>query len=516
MPVNTRALIVVIAISGITFLLSRPIVLNWCTSDEFARRRNVWFALTIAGFLLPNFWLFVLFASPVLFWAGRRDSNPIALYLLLMHVIPPLEVQIPVLGMGVNKLFALNMYRLLALTVLLPAALRLRRLRTQIPRGGSRGMEFFLLAYGALQVILFVPPDTPDAYLLHNSVTNSMRAGFLYLLDACLLYYVASRQCSNRKRLTDAMGAFCLSCLLLAPLAVFESLKHWALYNGLTASFGGDLMPQYNFRAGVLRAVVTAGHSLALGYLFAVSLGFWLYLRTRFDRMGPRLVVPVVLTLGLIFSYARGPWLGALLIYITYTLAGPRAHSQMFRALGVSSLIVAAIIASPLGNRVLEVLPYVGRAQSVNNIDYRERLAERSLQLIGEHPLLGNQHAYWELQDLRQGEGIIDFVNQYAYVAVFYGLLGLSLFLGFIMLALYKAYRAQKAVRAQDPDLALLGCSLVACITGTLIMIGTCSFIFGYAQMFYVLGGLAAAYVQIAHPSAERAEEITSSTGALA
>ena len=98
------------------------------------------------------------------------------------------------------------------------------------------------------------------------------------------------------------------------------------------------------------------------------------------------------------------------------------------------------------------------------------------------------------MEDLRQGEGIIDLVNAYVEVGLFYGLIGLLLFAGFISQALIKAYRFARRMVRPDPDLALLGWSLAACIFGTMVMMATCSLIYGYQKMFYVLGGLAVAY----------------------
>ena len=98
------------------------------------------------------------------------------------------------------------------------------------------------------------------------------------------------------------------------------------------------------------------------------------------------------------------------------------------------------------------------------------------------------------MEDLRQGEGIIDLVNTYAAVALFYGAIGLLLFLSVVIMGLFKAYRTSREFARQDPDYALLGTSLVACLFGTLLMIGSSSLIFGYEKFFYLLAGLAAAY----------------------
>lgn len=514
MPLNVRALVVVLAISAVTFHFAKPIALKYCAPEEFRRRRNVWFALTIAGFLLPGFWFFVILAALVLLWAGRKDSNPVALYLLLMHVIPPLSKQLPVVG-GVNELFSVDMYRLLSMTILVPAALRYRRSPDGLPGEYPRHMELLLLAYGLLQVVLFVRPDVPDPLRYHNSATTCLRTAFLYLIDAYLLYYVASRTAADRRRLNDCLASFLIACLVMAPLAVFEGLKHWALYAGLQSSLGADLMHQYNFRGGSLRAVVSSGHSLALGYLLAVGLGFWLHLRQHEQRSWARFAAPTALAMGLVFAYSRGPWAGALVILLTYTLVG-RAPGQsgVFKLLVVSAVVAFAVLASPLGTRIANVIPYIGKPQSVQNVEYRERLAQRSIQMIEAHPIFGDQNAYTELSDLRQGEGIIDFVNTYAYVAVFYGLAGLLCFVGFMILALARTYGMTKSLR-NDAELAHIGSSLVATIVGTLVMIASCSFIYGYEQMFYLLAGLATAYVRVAHTRSNSADPVASPARAV-
>jgi O-antigen ligase len=365
-------------------------------------------------------------------------------------------------------------------------------------------MEFLLVAYGILQVALFIRPDVPNPQLYHNSVTTCLRTAFLFLIDAYLLYYVASRTCSDRRRLNDALTTFLIACVIMAPLGIFEGLKHWALYDGLKYSLNAYIEQQYNFRGGSLRAVVSAGHSLALGYLLAIAIGCWLHLRQYEVRSWVRLVVPIALVMGLVFAYSRGPWAGAVVIFLAFASLGrAMGKSGFLKMLIVTGIVGAAILASPLGNRIVSVIPYVGKPQSLANVNYRERLAQRSMDMIEAHPLFGDQDAYTELNDLRQGQGIIDFVNTYAYVAVFYGLVGLFCFAGFMLIALVRIYRTIKVVR-DDQELAHLGSSLAATIIGTLVMLASCSFVYGYSQMFYLLAGLGAAYVRLAQTQAAR------------
>lgn len=497
MSANFKALIVVVTIAAIIFRFAKPLALQFSTATDFSRRRNTWFVLTIAGFLSPNFWLFTLVAVPVLAWGARKDSNPLAFYLSLLLVVPSIPIDIP--APGINQLFPLDIYRLLSLCVLIPAARKLRRsARTApLPRWGAA--DLLLLGYGVLQVAIFIPPDLPSHEILPDSPTNMLRRAFLFLIDVFVLYYVASRSCSNRRTIVEAIAAFCLTCAVLAPIALFECLKHWLLYQGFSERWGVNPMGQlFVLRGGILRAQTSAGHSLALGFLLATSFGFWLHLKSHVKSTRQGVAVTLLIWLGLLAAYSRGPWMGALTIYFASIALGPRSLPRLVKAVGLTVLIGAVIISSPLGDRVTSVLPFMGGSVDSGNILYRQRLAERSWALIREHPVLGDPLAYLKMQDLRQGQGIIDLVNTYAQIALFYGLLGLFLFAGFFLAALLQALRLVRSAMRFDPDLAALGVSLVACMVGALEMIASNSLGLGVEKMLYVLAGLATAYARVA------------------
>ena len=155
---------------------------------------------------------------------------------------------------------------------------------------------------------------------------------------------------------------------------------------------------------------------------------------------------------------------------------------------------VAGVIAvTPLGDRILQMLPIMGHSADFNII-YRHRLAERGWQLVFEHPFFGDQFPWPEMEDLRQGEGQIDMVNTYLGVALNYGLVGIALFLSFILIAMTRAYARAREFAHTDADFALFGASLVACILGTLVMIQSNSFNLGLPRLFYLMAGIAAVY----------------------
>ncbi len=199
---------------------------------------------------------------------------------------------------------------------------------------------------------------------------------------------------------------------------------------------------------------------------------------------------------GLFAAFSRGPWLGAVTIYFTFFAAGPRAVSRLAKGTLVALGVALLIMVSPLGDRILDVLPVMGNTADAN-IVYRHRLADRGWEIVLAHPFFGDQFPWPEMEDLRQGEGIIDIVNTYLGVALNYGLVGLFCFLSFILLGMAKVYARTRELVQSDPDLALFGTSLIACIIGALEMMDSMSFILGCEKMFYVLAGLATAYARL-------------------
>jgi O-antigen ligase len=491
-----KQMFVVLAIGALVFHFARPLAIQFSSERDFSRRRYVWFFLTVVAFLSPNFWPFVLLATPLLLWAGRKDTNPIALYLVVMQVAPLVPVNVPM--PGINGLIELDYYRLLSFCLLIPTAWRLRH-STDANRSRTFGaMDVLLLGYGVLQVVLYIVPDSRNHVIIEDSPSNMLRRVFLFLLDIYVLYYAVGRSCLSRRKLAEAMAAVCVSCVLMASLGIFESLRHWLLYYDITARWSNGLITtNYPMRNGILRAQVAAGRPIYLGYLLAIGFGFWLYLQSYVKRTRTRIFAVLLLWLGQLATISRGPWLGAVAIYFAFAAVGPRAFSRFRKAIGVSVLIAGLMFASPLGDRIIQLLPFMGGTVDSDTLLYRQRLLNRSLEIIQLHPFFGDRFRYLDMEDLRQGEGLIDFVNTYLHVAVSYGLVGLSLFLGFMLLGILKSYRRMTAMRKSDPDFALLGSSLIACMVGTAVMIADSSLIGAILPMYYSLMGLAAAYINV-------------------
>jgi O-Antigen ligase len=494
---EVKPLVVVLFISAVVFRYAKPVAMTFCSEADFRRRRNLWFILTTVAFLSPSFWLYVVVAGPLSFWAARRDSSPLSLYILLLYVAPAtVSLRPPVAGL--NELFDLDTYRLLALSVLVPTAIRLRRTAPAMAASTFYVTDALFLGYGLLQVIFFVQPDVPDSALLQDSVTNMARRGVLFFLDFYVLYYVVSRSCVTYRAMLEVQAALCFFGVLLAMTALFETARHWLLYANLTATWSNDpTAMMYIMRGGSLRAQAAVGPTLSLGLLLVIALGFWLNIGHYVRATWVRRTVPLIIVGGLLASFSRGPMLGALVIFLASRLLGSRPLTNFFKT-AIATVIVGCIVAmTPLGTRIASVFPMFGGQVDLYNITYRERLATRGWELIQQHPILGDQQAYAELQDMRQGTGIVDFVNSFIEVTLFYGFVGAALLFGFAAVGCARAFASSRRLAKSDAEAARLGTSIVACLLGMFLMLYVASFYNAYQVVYVVLVGLAVAYYRV-------------------
>jgi hypothetical protein len=478
---SLKPMVVVLPLALSVFALAKRPCLQFMDEADFVRRRNVWIALTFAAFVAPNLWLFAAFALPLVFWAARVDRHPTALYVLLLSTVPPAHLPIPM--PVINQLFDLSPVRILALALLVPSAMRIVGARTASAPGIAK-VDLLLIAYGVLQLVLYIP---------FESITNTMRRAFLFVLDTYVLYFVFSRGAASRQALRDTLACFWLACVVLVPITVFETAKGWLLYTGIPLNWDVPNVFTWLFRGGSLRAQGPGGHSLVMGYLYAMGFGLWLYLGNAVHSKRLLWGVGVVMWLGLISAFSRAPWIVAVLTLFTFLVLSPEGRrGAVGTGLGVAA-VVFALSLTTWGSGILDSLPFIGHADQ-ENVEYRQQLATVSWDLIRQNPWFGNPFALSYMEDLRQGQGIIDLVNTYAAISLFYGLVGGGLFVGCLIYPMLRSVLAIRSLPAEDRDAASLGASIVACMLGTMLMLATASFIMALEQMTWVLVGMCSAY----------------------
>jgi len=484
-----KALIVIISLSMPLFWLARRQIIEFATdAGDFDRRRNAWIALTMLVFLANDFWIYVVGAIIILGFSAIRETNKLAMFLALLMVIPPLSKIVPGFA-GIAVIFDVNHVRTLSVVLLLPAWLSLRRDSGVIPFGRSIA-DKLLLGYIIEPLILQGAVD---------SITNTVRYGLYSFVDTFLPYYVASRGLRDLKAYRDVLVSFAFAVLLMTPLAVFEYARHWLLYSEVANALNvSDSMTSYMLRSDRLRVVVASGHSIILGYVVMISLGCLPFVRAAFSSRWSYFSAFGLLAFTLVATGARGPWIASISVALVLLALGRSPAKQLTRASIAFILLVVVMSMTTTGKDIIDSLPFIGTANT-DSVDYRQRVFDISILVIKQNLWLGS-FAYMTnplMQQLIQGEGIIDIVNSYLGVALTYGMIGLSLFCGIFSVGLWNVAKIMRGL-SKDDDVYLLGRSLVAILIGILIVIATLSSIGVVPILYWIVAGLCEGYRRLA------------------
>ena len=487
MPDHLKALVVILVLAVAVFAFAKaPACAVATATSDFVRRRNLFFGVTLVAFLAHNFWIYIFAAGVLVYLAQRREPNKLAMYFLLLFALPPIQVQ---LNLGV-PLFDMHYYRLLSLAVLLPAFLILQK-QPDTERFGRFLPDMLVIGYVGLQFVLLLEAGT---------WTNSIREGVIGgILDVMLPYYVASRCVKDLQRFRDALMAFAVAALVLSLIGAFEYARKWLLYADLDTVLGvGWAYGSYQRRGGDLRAVAAIGQPIPLGYTIAVAMGFFVYLKRSVPNRTAWGFGMALLTVGLIAPLSRGPWLGAAVMLLVFLAIGPSPVLRLTKLGALGVILLPPLLLSPLGDKIIDRLPFVGTIQS-ENVAYRQQLLDTSIHLIQKKPFFGSYDFMNtpEMEALRQGQGIIDLVNTYAVVGLVSGLVGLSLFVGFFVAVLFGIRKSMRALAEKDSEMFVLGQSLFATLIGILFMIATVSPISDIALIYWSVAGLGVGYARL-------------------
>lgn len=489
MTENIKALIAILVLAIPAFIyLRKPLVWAAIAPADYRLRAGLWIGLTAALFLVYSFWLFVLVTTVALLTVGRKDSNPLGLYFFLLFVAPPFHAGISGFA-GINRFLDVDYLRLLSVVILLPTAIRLR-MKPETPRLFKMPADKYLLGYIALMLAIQFPI---------TSSTDELRTAVSFFIDIFLPYYAMSRGLSDGAKMRDAFASFAAACAVMATIALFELVKGWLLYSSLpgflNVSWG---MGSYMMRDGALRATVSTGHSIILGYVLTVGLGLHLALRPFYPSPRSWRLVFLLLVGGIVASFARGPWVGAAALVSVMVLTGPNPLANLVKLAGVGVFALPLLMLTGAGDKILALLPFVGAVDDAS-VDYRTQLFNVSWNIFLMNPVLGSPYYLSNpgMEQMRQGEGIIDMVNSYLGVALPTGSVGLFLFVGVFGSSLIRLVRDCLDRHAQWEESRTVARALLAALVGVLVTIATASSIGAVPVVYWCLAGACAAFLRL-------------------
>jgi O-Antigen ligase len=504
MLLNIKSLVVVLAMIGLVHWVFQKWMPDELVNRQLSKMLAVaWAGISAALFLSPDFWVFAFLAAVLIYWLGQR-VHPAPLFAGLMFAAPYLEQLLPGIG-GINQLMGISYPRLLGLMCLVLWVNHWKPKKAAEPHRSSL-FDSALLVYGLFALAL---------QLLSDSLTNSIRVYLYFLTDAMLVYWVGRSWAQDRRVMHDTVVAFIFGVMVTCMIAAFEFGKGWLLYANLADSlhaYGTTGRYLVRGETGLIRASATAGHSIPMGYIAMVGILLWMgccdlkKVGTRAKAMGF-----AMLAAGSIASLSRGPWVALAAGLILWYSLSPQGLKRLAIAIGVIGVGFGLALLTPAREDIISLIPWVGTADS-SNIDYRQRLIQVSLFLISESPWFGSPTFLSApiMQQMIQGQGIIDLVNTYVALALSSGMVGVALFSTVVIgpffrgmplyLRLLNQARVHKQQDLADPMLRALLCVLLS----SAIAIGTVSSITVIPWTYWLMAGLAVNLIQH-HSGARRA-----------
>jgi len=430
---TVKALVVIAAaVYGFAALLPKEDA-AWVKKGPLA----ILLSMFVLGMWGHNIWLAYLGIVMILPLLAKGRADAAALYCVLTVAMPLLSMKVFI---GSLYLFTVTKYLFCALG--LAVAVMINRKDPAAPP-----LRRFDLPILIMLLLEFAQARDP-------SPTATLRQCVPVLLTIALPYFLLSRSLNSERDIRRFILAFVLAGFAMALVATIEARLHWLIYKQIQGRL--DITAGINayskMRAGMIRAPASFPESTALGTFLALAFMASLTLRNHFSSRRNWYVVLGVLLLGLISANSRGAFLGLAVGVIAWDLYNRRFGSLVLKVVAVGALYLFALFAAQFSAYFAGL---VGKgSDTASTADYRMQLLRRGMEEIHKHPILGQtmKAALDNLQDLRQGEGIVDLVNGYINYGLSLGYLGMAgLAAGFVSLAV-TMWMARPALR-RNPQL---------------------------------------------------------------
>lgn len=439
----------------------------------------IWIAALFIAFFSPQRSLTFLAIALMLGVTGAMSPRgAVFLYIGVLAALP-LKMSYFVPFPGLAFLINVDYAKVATLALLGPAFLRGLSARTPPYLKSVDNLILFFVLFTSVMAFRDVP------------FTSVMRLTVDQMLLIYIPYIAISRTLKTQKDIDWAIRSFFICILIAALIGVITALRSWNYYSHLSDIGSGKAY--FDYRNGILRVGATMNGSL-LALFCGAGLAYIAILRTQ--KTYPLLIslaVAAILAFATFATGARGGWIAAIVCFGLFWI---------FNSMGVA---IRRLVLSGMTMGVFVGFFLIFNESSLfedkyGSINYRAELIRTSVIQIQDRPFFGSSSFMDSprFAHLRQGEGIIDLVNGYLQVVLFFGIVGLGAFVGAHIIALRSGLRALSKLppgkiasnkeRHQKCTLAFL----LALQLGYLTMIATISFTgqnqhFGYVFLGFVV-----------------------------
>ena len=389
----------------------------------------------------------------------------VVLYPLMPVTIEPF-ITLPVIHVTVSMIYP----KLLWIVLLLPLFVK------TVAFGNFRGLYWRYDRY----IILFLFYSV--IILFRDRTALSALGGLFYLfLSFYLPYFLFSREVKSEKDCSSIFSGMAFMGFFLGSVGLFEILSNWKVYSHLVSHLN-NIGVRYAYRAGLLRSAGPEGNAIAFGCFLMLIVPAVTYLICKKPAEKINYLFLVFTVVGTASTLTTTPFVAIIVFYLVFVILTVQRRESI-----VGGVLVTAI--------AILMLPFSMVFISQSTVDYRQELLLHSMPVIKRSPLTGSGTYMMEEElHLPIGDNSLDLTNNYLYMALRYGLAGLSIYLLIFMSAIYWLWMS--IGRSDKPDEKLGGALLLSSVVGILIMMASIAqptYVYGYLFVFL---GLITAYVK--------------------
>jgi len=406
------------------------------------RFRRLYFVILICT--IPNFIFFrvelyfvmmvfaVLISQSLL---GADSRARITTFWMSVILFVPLRLELGGFG-GIKYFLNLDHFKLAAIFLLVPVASALLTHKSP-PRSSTWALDLAVLAYP-----IFVIASAVTSV----SLTASVRSLVVMGLDIVLPYFVLTRGIRSWPDLRHLLVHLLGACLFAAAVGLLEFAIQRNIYADIQWAFGITWSLTHTLlRGDLIRVQAMTPQPIIYAAQLMMTLGLWWTAGASASRPAAfSRLVDLGIICALAFTFSRGPWLGTILFAVT-VLALSRVRASLV-AFGLIVIVVVGICIKVAGldTAVLTMFKHIfgGTQEESGSIEYRSQLLDSTIALLKQSPWTGVPNYTAQMQDLVQGEGIIDLVNAYVGVALNSGLIGLTMYLAPFLISLFMLFRS--------------------------------------------------------------------------
>lgn len=482
-----KSLVIILVANFASYKLLSDISLNFISRSEIRKWFYICVTMYVVAFVAISYWLFN-FIIVVYFLSKVPNNKRLIYYCLLLPLLPYLRTSIPGFGGG-GHLMYITYPRIISLSLLVPLFFSGRNKKSIFSNSIDKYVVLYLLMASFLE-------------FRDVTFTAGLRTALYFFIDYFIPYFAVTRFITNVKDFYLICFSLFFPFVAISILSVYEYLSSWHLLADLESIFGiKKSISGYKRREGMLRATFSFQGSIILGYMLMVAIGLFSIVSGNIAKNKKVYLVIAVLVLGLISSLSRGPWVGAIFLAIVFFITGKNKIKLIQKFVFAVLLIGPIIFLLPAGEKIINMIPFLDNSSDSahSTIDYRMKLFENSMIVINRHPFFGstNYMNTKEMEELRQGEGIIDIVNSYLRIALNYGYCGLAAFLLLYLTLVFRLFSIIRKSRNRNEAFIVNARGLLATILAIMLVIGTVSSIGRVPIMYFIFAGLVASYCEL-------------------